>query len=105
MTDVVVASAPASESAGQSVPVVSPAVAGQSAVVDFFGGSVGATEALAGPPDDQTQGVSAGPGSPKGILVVPRASLVVLNVPPARQYDLIADLLDVDMLKLYSDIC
>ena len=29
---------------------------------------------------------------------------VVLNVPPARQYDLITDFLDTDMLKFYSDI-
>ena len=31
-------------------------------------------------------------------------SSVVLNVPPVRQYDLIADLLDTNMLKLYSDL-
>ena len=38
------------------------------------------------------------------VLNVPPAESVVWDVPPVRQYDLIADLLDVDMLKLYSDI-
>ena len=38
------------------------------------------------------------------VLNVPPADSVVWDVPPARQYDLIADLLDTDMLKLYSDI-
>ena len=44
---------------------------------------------LAGAPDAPAQGASGGAGAPAGILGSPPTGLVVSNVPPARQYELI----------------
>ena len=57
---------------------------------------------LSGLTDAPGQGDSTDPGPP-AVGALPAVS-VVFNVPPARQYDLIADLLDTDMLKFHSDI-
>ena len=76
----------------------------QSVVADFFGRCVGTSVTLTGSPNPLGQGVSGPGGVPPGILGSFQASSVVLNVPQAREYDLIADFLDSDMLNLYSDI-
>ena len=61
------------------------------------------TVTLTEAPDAPAQGASGGAGEPAGILGAPPATLAVLNVPPARQYDLIADLLDAALLSEFME--
>ena len=59
---------------------------------------------LTGAPHVPAAGTCGSPGTPGGIQGVPASEPGGGTVPPPAQYDLIADLLDANMFKLYADM-
>ncbi len=57
-----------------------------------------------GPPPTLSAGASAAAGAPGGMQGVSPSEESGRTVPPAAQYDLITDLLDANMFKVYVDM-